>query len=149
MNKMLYAVIKEVMIDLIDDVREEFDVYADDMDILILEVCKDNKDLSYDDITIMSISDISNLLKDDELQMYKSLAENGQSAIDTNKRLAKKLKETKEKLDIAIEALEEYANEDKWLDCHNISNDNIQREAMFSNRGFLIAKNALNQIKEI
>lgn len=46
-------------------------------------------------------------------------------------KLKEKNKILKEKLDIAVKALEFYANEDHWFDCRFAHSEEIRREASF------------------
>ena len=57
--------------------------------------------------------------------------------------------ELEKKLEIAVKALEHYANENSWVDCRKTYNDNIYREALFFSQGYKAAQKALAKIKEI
>lgn len=57
--------------------------------------------------------------------------------------------ELEKKLEIAVKALEYYANENSWVDCRHTYNDKVYREAFFFSQGYKAAEKALAKIKEI
>lgn len=57
------------------------------------------------------------------------------------------IEELKEKLDIAVEALEQYARDDFWDNCKETWTGTIVYKGLFQKDGYLPAKQALEKIK--
>lgn len=55
--------------------------------------------------------------------------------------------ELEKKLEIAVQVLKEYANENSWVDCRHTYNDKVYRAAFFFSQGYKPAEKALTKIK--
>ena len=60
-----------------------------------------------------------------------------------------KAERLQKQLDIAVKALENYANEDYWADCFSEFNNEPVDLGCFENYGFQEAQTALAEIKEL
>lgn len=71
------------------------------------------------------------------------------ATIEKCEKLEKENNKLKKKLEIAISALEEYANQKWWDDCITLDNkDKIHPKCAWSIHGYISAQQALAEIKE-
>ena len=78
----------------------------------------------------------------DDLNRHKRLSDVLIFAIERREKLEKKL-------EIAVKALEEYANQDNWTNCLTFEDTNIVDLGLYGYYGFTEAQEALAKIKEL